>query len=126
MDNLMENIDWQCIHFNELDILLLVSAHEKSVLNEPLINGLTPLCLACKFEREDLVTILLHHGARTDICASNCGGKYPLHFACDSDGNRGVVLKLLKAKADINAQDNDGNTALHLTCKKNTLMLLYS
>lgn len=101
----MEDINWEYIPFNELDILIRLSDHSR--LNEELRGQLTPLCLACKFNREDLVTILIHHGAQADKRTS-LYGRLPLHFACShQSGNCGIVRKLIEARADINAQVSD-------------------
>ncbi|CAG5125470.1 unnamed protein product [Candidula unifasciata] len=113
----MENIDWEHIHFNELDTILRINSQDTSVIDEEVGKSTTPLCLACKFKREDLLTVLLFHRARTDKRSSN--GKLPLHYACNhASGNRGMVRKLLEAKAEIDARDSSGNTSLHLACKQ--------
>ena len=100
----LEQTDWDFVSFNELDTLLRVNCCiDEQFVNRVLGNRMTPLCLACKHNREDLVTILLYHGADTNL-TSNYFGKSPLHFACDHDrGNIGIVRKLLDANANIDA-----------------------
>ncbi|BFZ14668.1 hypothetical protein BsWGS_17706 [Bradybaena similaris] len=117
----MQHIDWKHINFNELDTILRINPQDKSMINEEIGVSGTPLALACKHKREDLLTVLLFHGARTDKCVS-CDLRQPLHYACDhKSGNRGMVRKLLESGAEINAQDIDGFTGLHLACRKGNI-----
>ncbi|XP_005105087.1 serine/threonine-protein phosphatase 6 regulatory ankyrin repeat subunit B [Aplysia californica] len=120
--NVLELTNWDFISYSELETFLRVGCHlDEDLVNTVLRNRLTPLCLACKHNREDLVTVLLFHGADPNKC-SDFLSKRPLHFACDhSGGNTGVVRKLLQANADINAVDEDGNTGLHLACSESNI-----
>ena len=83
--------------------LLFVSSDmgNGDLLNEMCRNGLTPLCLACKLNRADLVPLLLHRGAKPNV-SSIYLRKYPLHYACDhSDGNLDIVNMLLAFNAEV-------------------------
>ena len=96
-------ISWSCISYHELQTILQLHTSCDVSVNIILQNKLTPLCMACKYNREDLVTILLHHGADANI-SSQFLKKSPLHFACAHEsGNVGVVRKLIEADADIDA-----------------------
>lgn len=68
-----------------------------------------PLHLASRFGNLEAVHILLHHGAMVD--GVNDKQQTPLHFAA-AFGHTSVLSALLGALADINAQDNYGNTAI--------------
>ncbi|GFR94591.1 ankyrin repeat protein [Elysia marginata] len=118
----LDSVNWKSISFQELDSLLRLQGDvDKVVVDEDQYYSRTPLCNACKNNREDLVTILLHHGAAIEK-RSPFYGKQPLHFACDhSCGNLGMVRKILDAKANVDAQDMDGNTALHLACNESNV-----
>lgn len=118
----LDSVNWKSISFQELESLLCLQEDvDKVIVDEDQHLSITPLCIACKNNREDLVTILLHHGAATEK-RSPFYGKQPLHFACDhSCGNLGMVRKVLDAKANIDAQDMDGNTALHLACTESNV-----
>ena len=83
--------------------LLFVSCDIGSgdLLNEVCRNGFTPLGLACKLNRADLVPLLLHKGAKPNV-ESIYLKKYPLHYACDhSDGNLDIVRMLLASGAEV-------------------------
>ncbi|KAL8624025.1 hypothetical protein ACOMHN_041615 [Nucella lapillus] len=106
------------------DIELLFVSSDTSrgnLVNEVCHNGLTPLCLACKLNRADLVPLLLQRGARTDV-PSIYLKRFPLHYASNhSDGNMDMVNMLLAFGAQPNVQDEDGNTPLHLSCTESNV-----
>ncbi len=73
-------------------------------------NGSTPLVWASKLGMTDIVCLLLNHGADPNPPACN-DGKTPLHLAAQK-GLIKIVDALLKKKAQIDAQDSQGQTAL--------------
>ncbi|CAL1538745.1 unnamed protein product [Lymnaea stagnalis] len=119
---MLEPVNWEHVSFNELDMLLRVSCFsDELVIDKELSSRLTPLCLACKYNREDLVTVLLHHNAQVNKCSSFYN-KQPLHFACSHNkGNTGIVRKIIEAEANLNAPDSDGNTCLHIACAEGNI-----
>jgi ankyrin repeat protein len=95
----------------------------KNLLNH-CFEFLTPLCLACKENREDIVIALLSAGANSNA-PSEYLDKCPLHFACDHrEGNMGIVRHLLRAKADINVCDSYSNTGLHIACIRENVSIV--
>lgn len=102
--NSLEPVNWELVTFSELDMILRISGFlDESYIDSELSISLTPLCLACKYNREDLVTVLLHHNAQVNKCSSYYN-KFPLHFACNhNQGNVGLVRKIIEAKANLNA-----------------------
>ncbi len=64
------------------------------------------------FDNKALMSMLIQCGA--NVNAANNAGKRPLHFAAESWGD--IIKELLSAGADIDAQDNEGNTALIIVC----------
>jgi len=69
-------------------------------------TGYTPMCVAVHMRRADLVRVLLERGASPD---SGEAFATPL---CDGAGDTEIVKLLLKHKAKVDAQDEDGGTAL--------------
>ena len=75
-----------------------------------------PLHVACRRDCEEIVNILLLHGASSN--AGNKHGQTPMHVAANSKKDSpGLCEILLQHDADINAEDEDGNQPLHLVCK---------
>ena len=65
-----------------------------------------------------LIELLLKHGA--DVDSRNRGLDTPLICTTKySNGNENTIMMLLEAGSDVNAVDEDGNTALHYAKKKN-------
>jgi ankyrin repeat protein len=88
-------------------------------------EGINPFLEAIKSEHPDTVKLLLE--ARASPSQADCRGRNALHLACHIketkykslsvvQGDRSkqlMVQELLQHGAQINARDNDGNTALH-------------
>ena len=70
----------------------------------------TPLHAACKNGHKGLVELLLEYGARADQAAAK--GVTPLRLAVELPNAAILTLILEKGRADLNAVDEDGNTAL--------------
>jgi ankyrin repeat protein len=76
-------------------------------------NRMRPVHVAARDGRMDLLQLLIQHGA--DVNAS-APGWTPLGLAANSDNTNAVKI-LLDAKADIEAKNGNGNTALHEAAK---------
>jgi ankyrin repeat protein len=74
------------------------------------VTGSCALSLAVYWNHEEIVRLLLSHGATTSTADSN--GRTPLHYV----QSVGVLQQLLDAGADINVKDLEGNTPLHRAC----------
>lgn len=103
--------------------LQFFSTNFAAVINLMARNGLTPLCLACKLNRSDLVHLLLQKGADPNVLSVY--KKSPLHYAADQyGGNLDIVNMLLDCGAKPNVQDDDGNTALHHACTESNVAVV--
>ena len=85
-------------------------------LNLPDTNGDTPLHRAVLYGNVNAVKILLEHKASPH--SRNKQGKFPIHHLVtltnDEIANAHAILhSLKKAKANLNATDNNKNTAMH-------------
>ncbi|XP_039619512.1 ankyrin repeat domain-containing protein 27 isoform X2 [Polypterus senegalus] len=72
-------------------------------------DGFTPLHVAALHGRENLVSLLIAHGA--NINTENAHGATSLHLACQN-GNLQAVRYLLGCNAKMNKKDHFGNTPL--------------
>ena len=78
-------------------------------------DGPTPLVAAVLKGHEDVVKVLVKHGADVEVVDGD--GNRPLHLAA-SRGYAEVARRLCKAKADKAAHGQSGATPLHLACRK--------
>ncbi|MBB6637629.1 ankyrin repeat domain-containing protein [Cohnella thailandensis] len=83
----------------------------------------TPLMMAALQDQEDIALTLLQHGAQVDYI-----GDYgsALHYAVSAN-HKEMVKVLIKHKANVNAMDSQGYTAMHIAAYKgfaNVLQLL--
>jgi ankyrin repeat protein len=112
------------------------------------VNGQTPLYLAVQESRISLIPLLLAKGADIfaadnsgvtpfdyamkvrgpvldalitpeTVAQKDSGGNTILHLAVKNKGDTYVVAKTLEQKADVNARNRDGDTALHLATRMN-------
>ena len=79
-------------------------------------EGNTPLHLACKHCVVEMVEFLIQN--ISDQTAPNNKSKLPLHFACETCDVKVVELVSSASNLDVNVQDKDGNTPLHIACKR--------
>ena len=81
-------------------------------------NDLTPLLLACRFGRSDLVSFLLQR--RASIKAVTEDGSNCLHLACWNGAfGKDIIPLLVKAGVDVAAKTNDGQDALSFALETN-------
>jgi ankyrin repeat protein len=79
-------------------------------------DGFSALHLACFFDQQEVVALLLDHGADPNASAQNPTCVRPLHCAVAARCPE-VVRLLLAAGADVNAPQQGGWTALHAAAR---------
>ncbi|KAF5027130.1 hypothetical protein F66182_756 [Fusarium sp. NRRL 66182] len=93
-------------HTEILEILLDAGADSNSYD----ATGSSLLCLATSTINEVAVRLLLENGAYVD--AADALGRRPLHFAARLTGSETIMKELIRYGADIDAQDEYGDTCL--------------
>jgi ankyrin repeat protein len=78
----------------------------------------TPLFAAIVHNYDDIVKVLLAHGAEVNGVASDKAGTTPLHHAA-AQGFENIVQLLLSKGADVNKERFDGSTALFVAAQQN-------
>jgi ankyrin repeat protein len=81
-------------------------------VNAPDRHGQTPMLIAARNGKTDLVRLLYEHGAAVDVGNSERAGRRPLYWASE-EGHINVVRLLIELGADINAVDNHEQSALY-------------
>ncbi|MDR0773696.1 MAG: ankyrin repeat domain-containing protein [Wolbachia pipientis] len=81
-------------------------------VNEVNKNDRTPLHLAAKYGRKDMVEMLLNKEAKVDVVDNR--GRTPLHLAAQYNEKKEIVEMLLNKGAKVDIADNRGRTPLHL------------
>ncbi|GAM89598.1 hypothetical protein ANO11243_076370 [Dothideomycetidae sp. 11243] len=106
-------LHWCCVtgKRNLAETLLTTRRGQRVDVNAMEKRQKTPLHLAVSHGWDDIVQLLLQHGAKVDILSD--GGWTALHNACEK-GSDHIARILLAAGADCNARLMNGRTPLHL------------
>jgi hypothetical protein len=87
-------------------------------------NGGTALMAASIKGNEDIVEFLCNNEHNPDVNAATIDGYTALMFACELTNKAEIVDELLKAGADTELENKDGNTAYSLAKKPVIIQLL--
>ena len=112
----LEIIFFKCSTFWLRNVLANFLILEENDVNMQTSGGYTPLMIASLKAHEDIVRLLLQHGADPNI--NNNYEESPLMFAARAE-SLACVCMLLDAGANIDQKSYDGMTALHYAVFKN-------
>lgn len=89
-------------------------------------DGMTALHFCVRQNHVDVVDVLMN--SRADPLRAHAGGQTPFHFVCEdvAPGDLHARLKIVKkfiaaCKQDLDFQDQDGNTPMHIACTHNLM-----
>lgn len=108
------------IAFKYYEMVEYLTSHEKVSLSINLKDalGYTPLHLAVKGGRSDIVQLLLKV-KDIDVNSTDNSGDTPLHLAVACDQRYMLELLLKTPRINVNACNNEGNTPLHIAAMNN-------
>lgn len=109
-------LHWACAtgKLRLAEMLLERENMPRANINAVEVREKTSLHIAAAHDRDDIVEMLLKHGA--DVNAKSDGGWTPLHNACEK-GSEKIARLLLSAGAEINAKLLNGMSPLHLAAQ---------
>jgi len=93
------------------------------LLNSFSVDGFQALGLACFFNKEQVVEVLLNAGARVNDASRNFQQVTPLHSAAAADNSR-LCRLLIDHGANVNARQQGGFTPLHSAAQNGNLKMM--
>jgi ankyrin repeat protein len=99
---------------------------EKKASPNSLIDGMSPLLLACKAGNAECARVLLENGGDL-LVRDPSDGETPLHLACESENADLVSLlieSMLRSALDFEDENEDGETALFVAAKLGALSIV--
>ena len=124
IEELLVKVSDRCLMNDEGQTALHLAAQQDAYLtqkvishglhpDEPNVEGETPLMLAIMAENIETAKVLLKQGA--DVNAINDTDETPLHYAARHNKNDSITQLLLRRKANIEAVNKSGMTALYIS-----------
>lgn len=101
----------------------LMIEHKVDVIEEMSSQGFTPLGIAAHFGKEDIVRLLLTHGADPNIASQNGYNVYPLHAALAINQSN-IAKMLIESGAEVNVFQHGAYTPLHLASQNGNIDLI--
>ncbi|XP_033764387.1 E3 ubiquitin-protein ligase MIB2-like isoform X2 [Pecten maximus] len=105
---------------NNVGAMKLILALNKNFVNDQTMDGFTVLHIVAANNFVDATNCLVARSrsdSRLNIDIGDKEKKTPLHYAVNG-GHKQVIELLIAAESDVNAQDDFGNTALHLALSR--------
>ncbi|XP_073173122.1 E3 ubiquitin-protein ligase MIB2 isoform X5 [Lepidochelys kempii] len=97
-----------------------ILARARQLVDAKKEDGFTALHLAALNNHMEAAEILIREG-RCDVNLRNSRNQTPLHLAV-TQGHMDLVQLLVREGSDVNAEDEDGDTAMHIVLERQQLM----
>ncbi|KAM7139423.1 E3 ubiquitin-protein ligase MIB2 isoform 1-T4 [Macrochelys suwanniensis] len=97
-----------------------ILARARQLVDAKKEDGFTALHLAALNNHMEIAEILIKEG-RCDVNLRNSRNQTPLHLAV-TQGHMDLVQLLVREGSDVNAEDEDGDTAMHIVLERQQLM----
>ncbi|XP_067423320.1 E3 ubiquitin-protein ligase MIB2 isoform X3 [Emydura macquarii macquarii] len=97
-----------------------ILARARQLVDAKKEDGFTALHLAALNNHMEVAEILIKEG-RCDVNLRNNRNQTPLHLAV-TQGHMDLVQLLVREGSDVNAEDEDGDTAMHIVLERQQLM----
>ncbi|KAJ7421484.1 E3 ubiquitin-protein ligase MIB2 [Willisornis vidua] len=114
-------LHYSALKGNKLAIKKIL-ARARQLVDSKKEDGFTALHLAALNNHMEVAEILIKEG-RCDVNLKNNRNQTPLHLAV-IQGHVGMVQLLVGHGSDVNAEDKDGDTAMHIALERQQLMSL--
>uniref|UniRef100_A0A669QUZ6 E3 ubiquitin-protein ligase MIB2 n=1 Tax=Phasianus colchicus TaxID=9054 RepID=A0A669QUZ6_PHACC len=112
-------LHYSALKGNKLAIKKIL-ARARQLVDSKKEDGFTALHLAALNNHREVAEILIKEG-RCDVNVKNSRNQTPLHLAI-IQGHVGLVQLLVSEGSDVNAEDEDGDTAMHIALERQQLM----
>lgn len=109
--------------WGDVQRVLLLLQKKPPLLNSFSLDGFQALGLACFFNKEQVVEVLLNAGARVNDASRNFQQVTPLHSAAAADNSR-LCRLLIDHGANVNARQQGGFTPLHSAAQNGNLKMM--
>lgn len=111
-------LQWAAMKDSRLAVSVIMDK-DRSIVDEKMAEGFTALHIAAANDYVEIASVLIHRG-QCNVNVTDKDKRTPL-IICVSQGHKRTMEVLLAASCDVNAQDNNGNTALHVAQMKKSL-----
>ncbi len=103
-------------YFRSMELIInrLVKQDKKWLVDEKKEDGFSALHLACLNNYYEIAKCLIERVSHLNVNVRNCNNQTPLHLAVERNSYDIIKLLIDTNRCDLNAQDKDGDTALHL------------